>query len=74
MDNLEVKSYNATKYLSPSKTGLRGTSLADLNKILCEHDTCSLTVEMCDTVVVGANALQNRKAYIKINVVAPMIR
>ena len=47
-DNLEVKS---TKYLSPPKTGLCSTSRADIGEVMWA-DTCSLTVEIPDAVVV----------------------
>ena len=60
-----------TKYLSPPKTELCSTSLADLGEVMCEPDTCSLTVAISDAVVVGVNDLQSRKECIKINVVVP---
>ena len=69
--NWIVKSYNATKYLSPPKTGLCSTSLADLGEVMWEPDTCSLTVAISVAVVVGVNDLQSHKACIKINVAAP---
>ena len=68
LDNLKVKSYIATKCLSPfqRQLGLHNISLADLGEVMCEPDTCFLTVVISDVVVVGVNDLQSRKACIKI--------
>ena len=55
LDNLEVKSYNASKYLSPPKTGLCCMSHPDINEVVCEPNTCSLDDEILDAEVVGVN-------------------
>ena len=62
LDNLEVKSFNAKKYLTPPKTGsaLLNTSHTDLGEVFVGSDTSSPTTEIIEAEIAGVNDLQSR--------------
>ena len=64
LQNLIVKSFSGRKYLSTPKAGLSSTLEEDMEDVVCDPDTSSLTEELVAEVV-GVADVDTRKGCIK---------